>query len=126
MWSLQQQNLNRIQRLRGWIIYLLYKARPKPMEVVVLRTLLDRYNYPLSRRRLGEELDYLRSLRLIRVFPCDSEAELGEVEQAKLVQRFSDCESDEEMGQVLCVRITTAGINLQDGITNMEGIMRVE
>lgn len=126
MWNLKQQERERTQRLRGWMIYLLYKARPKPMEIVVLRNLLDRYNYPQTRRKLGEEIDYLRSLRLLRVFPSDFEEELGEVEQAKLIQRFSECESDEEMGQVLCVRITAAGINFQDGITDMEGIMRVE
>ncbi|GEM_PF-5869269 len=126
MWNHKQQERERTERLRGWIIYLLYKARPKPMEIVVLRNLLDRVNYPLTRRRIAEELDYLRSLRLLRVFPCDSESELGEVEQAKLVQRFAECESDEEMGQVLCVRITTAGINFHDAINDMEGITRVE
>jgi hypothetical protein len=97
------------------------------MEMPVLMGSLDRQNYPCTRRRLAEEVDYLRSLRLLRVFPCAAEEELDEVKQAKLCQRYSDTESDEEMGSVLCVRITTAGINFQDGIpTTMDGITRIE
>ncbi|PYS88989.1 MAG: hypothetical protein DMF64_18975 [Acidobacteria bacterium] len=88
--------------------------------------LLDSRNYPLTRRRLAEEVDYLRSLRLIRLFPSTAEEELDEVKQAKLIQRYADCDSDDEMGDVVCARITTAGINFQDGIADHPGIARVE
>jgi hypothetical protein len=80
----------------------------------------------MSRRRLAEELDYLRSLRILRIFPLGATQELDEVEQAKLIQRYSDCESDEEVGKTLCARLTAAGINYQDGIEDFKGIHRVE
>ena len=127
MWNQRQQQREHNERLRGWIIYFLSKSRPRPLEMPVLMRLLDRQNYPLTRRRLAEEVDYLRSLRLLRVFPSDAEQELDDVKQAKLCQRYADSESDDEMGVVLCVRITTAGINWQDGIPpTMDGISRVE
>lgn len=127
MWNQNQQRRERNERLRGWILYFLYQARPRPIEMPVLMRLLDRQNYPLTRRRLVEEVDYLRSLRLLRLFPCDTEQELDEVKQAKLCQRYADTDSDDEMGLVLCVRITTAGINWQDGIpAMMDGIQRIE
>lgn len=127
MWNQKQQQRERNARLRGWILYFLYLSRPRPLEMPVLMGLLDRQNYPCTRRRLAEEIDYLRSLRLLRVFPGDAEAELDEVQQAKLCQRYADTDSDEEMGAVLCARITTAGVNWQDGIPpTMDGISRVE
>jgi len=82
---------------------------------------------PIPRRRLAEEVDYLRSSRLLRVFPQRSDKELDEMAQAKWIQRYADCDNDEEVGDMLCVRITTAGINFQDGVTDkMDGISRVE
>lgn len=127
MWNQRQQQRERNERLRGWIIYFLYQSRPRPLEMPVLMRLLDRQNYPLTRRRLAEEVDYLRSLRLLRVFNADAEQELDDVKQAKLCQRYADSESDEEMGYVLCSRITTAGVNWQDGIPpTMDGLSRIE
>src|SRR5437763_1311018 len=126
MWDQKTQQRERNHRLRGWIICFLYKARPRPLELVSLWSLLDQVNFPLSRRRLAEEVDYLRSLLLIRVFPVNNKIELSEIEQAKLIQRYAECESDEELGEVVCARITTAGVNFQDGVTNHEGITRVE
>lgn len=120
----QQRLLN--ERMRGWIVYLLYTARPSPLELHTLTRLLDARNFPISRRRLAEELDYLRSLRLLRIFPNDAAEELTEVEQAKWVQRYAASDSDDEMGTSLCARITTAGINFQDGLTEHEGLSRVE
>lgn len=113
------------QRCRGWIIYLIYKARPNPVEFAVLGTVLDAKNFPMSRRRLAEEIDYMRSLRLLRVFPLGASEELDEVKQAKLLQQYADCDSDEEMGVSLCVRLTAAGINFQDALDDHKGIHRV-
>lgn len=126
MWDQKQQQRERNERLRGWVIYLLYKAKPRPLELAVLTRLLDARNYPLSRRRLAEEIDYLRSLNMLRVFPSCSDEELDTVKQAKLVQRYADTDDDSEMIEVLCARITAAGINFQDGLTDMAGITRVE
>jgi hypothetical protein len=108
------------------IILLLYAAKPKSLELSSLMRLLDRRNYPCSRRRLGEELDYLRSNRLLRLFPVTESADLSDVEQAKLIQRYVECDSDEEMGQVLAARITTSGIDFQEDSSIKPGIARVE
>lgn len=121
---LQQEDT---ERARGWIINLLYHARPKPLEMAQLLRLLDRVNIPLTRRRLAREISHLCSLRFVRVFPSDARAEVDEVEQAKLIQRYTDCDSDEEMGSVLCVRLTAAGTNFQEGLDQgTMGIHRVD
>ena len=114
------------ERLRGWLVYLLYLNRPKPLPLVSLWKLLDQYNQPLIRRRFVEEIDYVRSLGLIRVFPSDAKEEVDDVTQARLIQRYFDAADEREMGQTLLARLTTAGINFQDGITDMPGIQRVD
>lgn len=108
------------------IILLLYLYKPKPLELATLITLLDARNYPISRRRLGEEIDYLRSNRLIRIFPIDSISELDEREQSLLIQKYIDCESDFEMRQIVAAKITTSGIDFQEGTAVKQGIARVE
>lgn len=126
MSSLKQQERERIERLRGWILNFLYLQIPKPIEMPILLRLLDRQNFPLTRRRLAEQLDYLCSLRFIRVFAAGDEQERDSVQQAKLIQRYADTESDKEMGQTLCARITTAGVNFHEGVEDSKGIHRVE
>jgi hypothetical protein len=116
---------DRTERLRGWIVYLLYKSRPNPLEASVLTRALDKVNFPLSRRRLSEELDYLRSVQIVRVFTAGERRELDEVEQSKLVQRYCCTESDEEMGAVLCARLSAHGIDFQQSVVEHDGIQRV-
>jgi len=124
-WSRADQERERIKRLRGWILNFLYKARPRPVELVVLIRLLDRVNYPVSRTTLAEELDYLRGLNLLRIFPMESSKEHDDVEQAKLIQKYVLCDSDEEMGLVLSARISAAGVNFCEG-QDITGVDRVE
>jgi hypothetical protein len=126
MFNLLEQRREKNARVRGWIIYLLHKGRPHPLPLTSLWKMLDRHNMPLTRRRLSEEIDYLRSLRLLSIFPANSDQEVSVVDQAKLTQRYAECESDSEMGQVLLARLTAAGVNFQDGVSNHEGITRVE
>jgi hypothetical protein len=126
MFNQQAQQRERSARVRGWIIYFLYKGRPQPLPLYSVWKMLDRHNMPLTRRRFAEEIDYLRGLRLLSVFPAGSDTEVSVVEQAKLTQRYADCESDQEMGLVLWARLTTAGVNFQDGTSDHEGITRVE
>lgn len=126
MWNHREQARERVERLRGWITYFLYAARPRPVELEMLKRLLDKRNYPLSRRKLAEEVDYLIQLRIIRVFDSQANAEVSEIEQHRLTTRYGECESDEEMGFALCAKITAAGINFQEGRNNQEGVQRVE
>jgi hypothetical protein len=114
------------ERLRGWIVYLLHQHRPKPLQVTSIWKLLDQYNQPLIRRRFIEEIDHVRALGLIRVFPADAKKEIDDVEQARLIQRYADACDDREMGMVLLARLTTAGTNFQDGINDVPGVQRVE
>lgn len=114
------------ERLRGWLVYLLYQSRPKPLQLASIWKLLDQYNQPLIRRRFIEEIDHMRGLGLIRVFPAGATKELDDVEQARLIQRYADAADDREMGTILLARLTTAGTNFQDGITDVPGVQRVE
>jgi hypothetical protein len=123
----QGKSLDQIhtERRRGWILKILDEARPDPMELAVLTQSLDALNFPLTRRWLARELDFLRSGKLLRVFPMYHDDELSDVEQAKLIQRYANSESDGECGN-FCARITAAGINFQAGLTAIDGIARVE
>src|ERR1044072_1119170 len=126
MWKPRDQQRERNERLRGWIINFLYCAKPSPIELPVLMRLLDARNYPTSRRRLAEEVDFLRSEKLLRVFPATATQEFDDLQQAKLRQRYAQRDDDGEMGDVVCARITTAGIKFQEGRIEQDGIMRVE
>lgn len=119
----KEQRKIETKRRRGWMVYFLYAWRPKPVEFSSLISLLDSRNIPLTCRRFAEELDYLRSLGLLRVFPLGAESVLSNVEQAKLVQRY--CESDGELDDNLCAALTTKGVNFQEGDADESGITRV-
>ena len=126
MLTLKEQELQRIERLRGWIVYLIYKNRPEPVELAVLTDSLDKFNFPLSRRNLAIELNYLRSKGLLVVFPLNGSDLLDRVEQAKLLQRYSSTESDSEMKRSLCVLLTSLGDDFQEHNATASGITRVE
>lgn len=123
--QLNQKNLQQIEsgRRRGWIVYLLYVAKPSPVDFNTLIRLLDQRNFPLSCRRFSEKLDFLRSAGLVRVFPIGSEKSLTEVEQAKLIQAY--CDNDGEDGDNLCASLTNKGVIFQEGHYEETGVTRV-
>lgn len=114
------------ERRRGWILKLLDEQRPEPIELAVLSQSLDSLNFPLGRRSLAREVDYLRSLGAIRVFPLGANEEMSNVDQARLVQRYLNSETDSEMGLSLCVRMTLLGVNFQEKLIELDGVSRVE
>ena len=126
MLTIKDQELRRIERLRGWIIYLTYKNRPEPVELAVLTDALDKYNFPLSRRSLAIELAYLKSKGLLIVFPLDGVEAVDRVEQSRLLQRYANTESDSDMRRSLCVLLTPLGDDFQEHNANASGITRVE
>lgn len=123
--QLQRNRQQRTERLRGWMLKILYEARPDPLELVVLSSTLDEVNYGVSRRTLGMEIDFLRSLSMVRVFPLGCNDELNKVEQAKLLQRFCNSDSDGELNVVLCATLSAKGINFQEGLEDFHGVSRV-
>ncbi|MEK6323600.1 MAG: hypothetical protein AABN33_18320 [Acidobacteriota bacterium] len=125
MHSTKDQEQLKTERMRGWMIFFLYKERPLPMELAVLWEVIARRGFPKTRRQFAQELDYLCSLGLIRVFPSDADDELDKVRQSKCIQMYAVTESDDELNVTLCARITGDGINFQHGIKNYEGIHRV-
>lgn len=115
----------RLERRRGWIIYLLYKSRPRHLELDSLLRLLDKANFPVSRRRLAEELDYLRSQRLLKISMGNAQPDIDETAQNRMIQYYA--EGDREDLAVVCASLTAAGINFQEGFDHaMVGIARVE
>lgn len=111
------------KKRRGWILRLLEASLPKPLDLASLIQLLDERNFPLSTRRLSEELDFLRSSGLIRVFPIGATSELDNVAQAKLLQRYSDSEG--EMDDDIATCLTSKGRLFQEGDIEEAGITRV-
>lgn len=121
-----QQERARTERERGWIIFLLYKARPRALEVVSLRGLLDARNMPLSSRRLAEHLSYLFELRLIKVELEGARTPLDEHQQDRALQRYADADQ-EGFKESMFLRLTAAGVNFQEGVGGgLEGISRIE
>ena len=119
------QERARIERLRGWIIYFVYKTRPNHLELDTLLRLLDARNLPVTRRRLAGEVDYLRGLRLLKVSLGVTQSDLDESRQARLIQRYAD--ADREDAESVCVVLTAAGINFHEGFDqDLAGIVRVE
>ena len=111
------------KRRRGLIVYLLYLSRPKSVELGSLITLLDARNYPLTRRRLAEDLDFVRAAGLIRITTPSSELILNEAQQEKLLHRFA--ESDGDSDNDFCARLTQKGLNFQEELVDELGIVRV-
>lgn len=121
----KEQQRERIELLRGWIIYLLYTARPTHLEFDSLLRLLDRYNLPTTRRRLAEEIDYLRSLRFVKISLGHSQPEVDEPQQTRLIQRYAD--ADRDGVSIACASLTAAGINFQEDFGQSQtGIARVD
>lgn len=120
-----QKQLRKLEnmRRRGWIIYLLFASRPKPLAFAALIELLDARNIPMSHRRFSEEMDYLRSLGLLRVFPLGHEEEYTNVQQTKLIQRY--CDSDGELADSCCACLTVKGVQFQEGDFEELGLTRV-
>lgn len=113
------------ERVRGWIVYLLYLQKPNPFDLNALWLTLDQYNQPLAHRKFVEEVDYLRSLGVLRVFPAQAKADLTDVEQARLLQRYLETPRASDIGFVFG-RLTVAGIQFQEHNTEVIGIERVE
>lgn len=123
---LDQKQLRKLEteKRRGLILKFLYGARPKPLDFASLITLLDAKDFPLSCRRLAEDLDLLRSIGLLRVFPVGTDTALDEVAQTKLIQRY--CDSEGELNDDYCAKITTKGVNFQDGDVEELGVRRID
>src|ERR1051325_6353970 len=122
---LQRTRQQRTERLRGWILKILYEARPLPLELVVLSSTLDEVNFGVSRRTLAGEVEYLRGLDLVRVFPLGSKTKVSEPEQAILLQRFSESDNEGELNLSLCATLSYTGINFQEGLEDAKGVSRV-
>lgn len=112
-----------MERRRGLIVYLLYISRPKSLEFGSLMYLLDARNYPITRQRLAEDLDFLRDAGLLRVTTPSSELVLSDNQQEKFLHRFA--ESDGDSDNDFCGRLTTKGINFHEGHTDQLGVLRV-
>ncbi len=121
----REHKRERIERLRGWIIYLLYKARPRHQELDSLQRLLDKFNLPTTRQRLSDEIEYLRSRRLVKVSLGNSQPEMDDAQQVRWIQRYADADRDEV--STVCASLTYAGVNFQEGSdTDLTGIAHIE
>src|SRR5260370_13504137 len=96
------------ERLRGWILSILYFNRPDPAEWTLLSNSLDQVNSGVSRHVLAIELSFLVSHKLVRVFPIGASNDLTDNEQQQLLQR---CAPDQEGALTVCAWIRTESIN---------------
>ncbi len=119
----KEHRQNRTERLRGYIIYLIFTARPRPLELSQLMRLLDSRNYPTSQHKLAEELSFLRDAGLLTVNTTGSGNADGAIDW---IERYADADRDAEIGDRLRAKLTPAGINFHEGAKQVEGIARVE
>lgn len=110
-------------RRRGFVIYFLYFSRPKSLELGSLIYLLDTKNYPITRQRLAEDLDFLRDAGLVRITTPSSELVLNDNQQERFLHKFA--ESDGDCDNDYCARLTTHGLQYQEGHSNQLGVVRV-
>ena len=110
-------------RRRGWIIYFLFIARPKPLSFNMLHELLDKKDLALTWEHFGDKIDYLRSKGFIKVFKGDVDRELSNIEQSKLIQQF--CENYGDGVDVSFACLTTHGIDYQEGAFDDDSIQRI-
>ncbi len=121
-----EQERARLERERGWIIFMLYHARLRSLDITSLRSLLDARNYPVSSRRLADHVSHLCDLRLVKVELPGRRGELSEQEQTRALQRYAEADTD-GFPEALHVRLTAAGTNFQEGFgQTYDGIARVE
>lgn len=113
------------ERTRGWVINFLYSNRPEPLEFPVLLECLAEKSIWLSRRAFAAEIDFLRSLKLIRVFTDTSRQELDEVTQARLLQQYVAVRDDGELEFTLFARLSPDGIWFHEGVKDVEGVQLV-
>ena len=118
----QLKNYERDRR-RGVIIYFLYFARPKSLELGSVIYLLDTKNYPITRQRLAEDLDFLRDSGLVRITTPASELVLNDNQQEKFLNKFS--QSDGDCDNDYCARLTSKGLQFQEGHADETGVIRV-
>lgn len=115
----------RTERVRGLILFFLYTARPRALEAPTLLRLLDRRNYPMSKRTLSEHLLFLCEENLVRV-ETPSGGKCGTLAPCDLIERYGDDDVDDQPDTVLTIRITNRGTTFQEGTNLIEGITRVE
>ncbi len=121
-----EQDRARTERERAWMIFLLYHARPRPVEFAQLRKLLDQRNIPLSSRRLAEHVEYLCEYRLVKVAVDARQSALDEGALARVLQRYADSDRD-GLQESVFLRLTAAGVNHQEGVgDSYPGIARIE
>ncbi len=123
--ELKHKHLQQMEsgRRRGWLIYLLYVAKPHPIDFNTLIKLMDQRNFPMSCRKFSEKIDFLCSVGLVRVFPMGAVHELTKVDQAKLIQAY--CDNDGDDGDGLCASLTSKGVLFQEGLSEEVGVSRV-
>lgn len=110
-------------RRRGWIVYLLYEARPSPLSFNMLWQLLDAKNMPLTCRQFSDKLEYLRSLGFIRIFRNTEDRELSRPEQANLIRAY--CDMDGEGGDLYFAVLSVEGVDFQEGHGDVQGVSRL-
>src|SRR5260370_32064700 len=94
------------ERLRGWILSILYFNRPDPAEWTLLSNSLDQVNSGVSRHVLAIELSFLVSHKLVRVFPIGASNHLTANAQQHLPPRRA---RHEAVAVTVCACIRTEG-----------------
>ncbi len=113
----------RMNRLRGWIIYIVYGSRPRTVDFTTLKSMLDRRGYPLSSHRLAKELSFLCGEDLVRVSLLDRRKKpVADDEQDDLLLRYMESYNVDD---AYCVALRSRGVQFQEENCDVPGVMRI-
>ena len=119
----KESDRERMNRLRGWIIYIVYGSRPRNVDFTTLKSMLDRRGYPLSSHRLAKELSFLCGEDLVRVsrLGVSKRLNLEEDQDALLLRYMESYNADDGY----CVSLRTRGVQFQEDNCDVPGVMRI-
>lgn len=119
----KESERDRMNRLRGWIIYIVYGARPRVVDFTTLKSMLDRRGYPLSSHRLAKELSFLCGEDLVRVGLLDRRKKpTADEDQDALLLRYMESYNVDD---AYCVALRTRGVQFQEENCDVLGVMRI-
>ncbi len=112
----------RMNRVRGWIVAVVYGYRPELLEFAMIKHLLSRRGIYLSTARLAKELTFLRDEDLVKVRRLRG-TDLSKAEQELMLAEYA--QSSGEYDDAYSVGLTPKGCNFQEGDIVVTGVHRI-
>lgn len=118
----KEDEKERMKRLRGWIVFLIYGSRPRLVDFAMLKSMLDRRGYPLSSLRLAKELSFLWGEELVRIGLVNRKKKIADEDGDATLLRYMESYNSDD---AYCVSLRTRGVQFQEDDCQVPGVMRI-